>query len=337
LFVNFDKLPYVDLSKPWWPDSINDTLSVGGKLYYAAGSASLACYDYVHVLLFNKQVQKDNKIEDPYALVKSGKWTYDTFNRLAKSVTRDLNGDSKLDSSDLWGFVSGAKQVLPDFWIAANVQTITKDKNDQLVYTLSSNQKFAEVFERIYEITYDNNAWLRNEWTSSTEDSTKLFLEDKALFSDLILGTIERYRSMETDFGALPFPKYDESQDKYYTRIEGSNLICVPVTVGDLEKTSIVLEAINAESERIVTPAYFEIAIKGKYSRDEESLEMLDIICENRIHDLGDTLWCSTLRDGIFAPMFQAGDRNLQSKLASVESNLQEALKKANENFAKLD
>jgi len=34
-------------------------------------------------------------------------------------------------------------------------------------------------------------------------------------------------------------------------------------------------------------PAYYETCIQGKYTRDFESVDMLDIIFDNRIYDLG--------------------------------------------------
>ena len=64
-------------------------------------------------------------------------------------------------------------------------------------------------------------------------------------------------------------------------------MICVPVTNTDPERTSIILEALCAEGYREVIPAYYEVACQGKYSRDDISAAMLDIIRNDRIFDLG--------------------------------------------------
>ena len=61
----------------------------------------------------------------------------------------------------------------------------------------------------------------------------------------------------------------------------------VPLTVSDVERTSIILEALNAETYKTVVPAYYEIALKVKYARDNESVEMMDMIMESRIFDFG--------------------------------------------------
>jgi len=47
------------------------------------------------------------------------------------------------------------------------------------------------------------------------------------------------------------------------------------------------MEALGAESYRWVTPAYYEIALKTKYSRDEETSQMLDIIKSGLRFDFG--------------------------------------------------
>ena len=39
-----------------------------------------------------------------------------------------------------------------------------------------------------------------------------------------------------------------------------------------------VLEALCAQSYRTVTPAYFDVALKNRYSRDQETAEMMDLI-----------------------------------------------------------
>ena len=61
----------------------------------------------------------------------------------------------------------------------------------------------------------------------------------------------------------------------------------IPITVTDFERTGIIIEALSAESMYVLTPAYYEISLKTKYSRDNESQEMLDIIFASTVFDLG--------------------------------------------------
>ena len=82
-----------------------------------------------------------------------------------------------------------------------------------------------------------------------------------------------------------------------------------------------------------VIPAYYDVVLKSKYARDEKSVEMLDIIYDNRICDLGDTIWSSVIRDGVFAAKFRDNDRNLQRTIASMQPTVEDAINTAIEAF----
>ena len=52
-------------------------------------------------------------------------------------------------------------------------------------------------------------------------------------------------------------------------------------------RTAAILEALAAESKYTLKPAFYDISLKGKMIRDEESEEMLDLIFDSKIYDLG--------------------------------------------------
>ena len=95
-----------------------------------------------------------------------------------------------------------------------------------------------------------------------------------------------------------------------------------------LDMTGASLEALNCESANYVVPAYYEIALKTKYSRDEESAAMLDLIFKNRVVDLGDTVLCGTIRDGFIAQMFKSNKRDIASQVAKKEKTIQKLFDK---------
>ena len=83
---------------------------------------------------------------------------------------------------------------------------------------------------------------------------------------------------------------------------------------------------LNAESYKTVIPAYYEVALKGKYSRDAESAEMLDLIFESRVIDIGDSTLCGTIRDGFIYRMMRDNSRDLASQVASMEATINDKL-----------
>jgi hypothetical protein len=121
------------------------------------------------------------------------------------------------------------------------------------------------------------------------DEQVKMMEENRALFSWIRMRIVERLRGMETDFGILPLPKLDKAQPKYITHNNphtGAG-IAIPVTASDLERTGMILEDLCAESRYTLQPAYYEINLRSKYARDDESQDMLDIILSNTAHDIG--------------------------------------------------
>ena len=102
--------------------------------------------------------------------------------------------------------------------------------------------------------------------------------------------TAELLRDMDSDFGIIPYPKLDEDQEEYMTLVHnGSTLFCVPVTIKSekLEIIGAVLESLAYEAYKTVTPAYFEVALKSKYSRDDVSSQLLDVMYQSMYTDFG--------------------------------------------------
>ena len=337
LIYSINDLKYVNLDKPWWSQTLNSALSIGNKQYFAYGDYNLTTYDYTHVLVFNKDVAEKYSLGNIYDTVFEGKWTFDTYAELSKKTTHDLNGDSKMDDNDIYGLLSQPKHVLPCFWIGAGVESVKKNSDDIPVFDLDKNEKFREVIEKIFGITWDDGTWYKDEGGRNDDNSlSEMFASGHSLFLDTSFFSISNLRDMDSDFGIIPYPKFDESQTNYYSRVEGGMVTIIPKTNEKLEMTGAVLEALAYESRQLVIPAYDDIALKGKYARDPESIEMLDLIFAGRIYDLGDTYWCQVLRDGIFQDMFRTNNRDYSSIVAGVKPKIESEIQKTIEAFAAL-
>ena len=291
--VSFDRLPYINLEKPWW-DKNTKNMTIGGRLFFTVGDLCIMDKDSIFIVMFNKTVAKNSGAEDLYNLVRENKWTLDKFHSVIKETAKDLNGDGKMGFDDLAGLVSSDYGINIFYYNSGETVTL-KDENDYPYFTPPTERGILAA-EKAYSIICDKNAsvlasdlqagGISNPWTDGIN---KMFQEDRALFFVAQVTFIHRTRTMESDFGVLPSPKLDETQDKYYTSINPgvSNCVAVPVTIKDMEKTSAVLEALSAESKYTLMPAYYDITITNKMIRDEESAKMLDLILSSRIFDLG--------------------------------------------------
>jgi hypothetical protein len=95
-------------------------------------------------------------------------------------------------------------------------------------------------------------------------------------------------RAMEEDFGIVPYPKFDEAQQTYYTMTDGASaMMAIPTTIKNPERAGKITAALNAESWKRVIPQYYDVALKVKFTRDDESAQVLDMIMDGRTFDFG--------------------------------------------------
>jgi hypothetical protein len=93
---------------------------------------------------------------------------------------------------------------------------------------------------------------------------------------------------MVSNFGLIPYPKYNEEQTAYPCMVNDvATVLGVPVNAADTARSGVILEYMSYLSRIYLKPAYYEVALKGKFMRDEESGEMLDLIMRDRVFDLG--------------------------------------------------
>jgi len=61
-----------------------------------------------------------------------------------------------------------------------------------------------------------------------------------------------------------------------------STFLTVPKTQNDPERTGVILDALTYESYHDVLPIYYDVMVSQKGLRNEDSIEMLDIIYNTR-------------------------------------------------------
>ena len=248
-----------------------------------------------------------------------------------KVGTRDLNGDGKMDSDDAWGYVARSNDVLPGFWVGGGVTAAEKDSED-LPYNTMGSERFMTVIDKIFDIIHGNGIYYDS-------FGTPMFVNGNVIFNDITLHQLQNLRTMDTDFGILPYPKLDEKQEKYYMRLGGNTLFCTlkAASKEDLERTSVILEAMACESLKTCVPAYYDLMLKTKLARDVESEEIIDYIVAHRVIDLIDNLWVSEIRDGPLNDMFRKKSNTLASlneKLEPIFNRKRDSMVKA---FLELD
>lgn len=319
-FLDWHTMPYINLDKPWWSEQIADSFTINGKLFAMTGDIALTLWQHMITIFYNKQMAEDYGITNIYDLVINGNWTFDKMTAMCKDISQDLNGDDVYDQNDLYGYATVFSTAIDAYLAAFDIQVLKRNTDGWLEVDIV-NDKTINAMEKL------NNFFHNDTYAYMTPDDvvTTIFKENRTLFYPNVLKTSESLRDMDNDFGVLPYPKYDDTQDKYYsTSTDGFSLFLLPATISDSEMVGIITEALCAESYKEVVPVYYDVALKDKYTRDEESSKMLDIIRDNLIFDIGyiNSYALDTVGH-MFVELIRANSSDITSKYASKESSVQ--------------
>ncbi len=326
-FCNLRDVESLDFDQPWWLGDINDLLTVDGALYLASGTLGMQYLDNARCIYFNKKLAKDLGITDIYRNVSEGTWTLDQFEAYGKAAYSDLNGDGVFDGSDRYGFAGAMCEGLESMFFGLGMEN-TKNNADGIPQFVGVTEGKENIFARLKPYVTNKQLYFATDEIDPIKELYPMFMSDQALFILYTLRSVtSRALSEMDDFGILPLPKLDETQEKYRT-YGFQDVYGIPR--GHIEENVIrngmVLEALNFENYMTVYPAYKEIALERKYTRDEESAEMIDIIVDGMYMDFGmlfysqlntALLWLNPVVSGseTYSSWWAANEKALEQKL----------------------
>ncbi|MBQ8369112.1 MAG: extracellular solute-binding protein [Clostridia bacterium] len=318
--LDMTTLDHINFDQPWWDQNALDMLSFYDCVYYTVGDITTIDNRATAVLFFNKKMVEEFDLESPYDVVRSGKWTMDAMIANCKLVAGDLNGDGVMSELDRWGYTFW-QDGLYTMMHAGGATVGAINESGEPVYT-AEDTHFIEVYEKVLELV--DKAYSFNEKMDKNETGTNIFGSGNALYLWGLTYSIINMRDSEIDFGLIPYPKYDEAQETYYSNANAytNALVSVPITVSDQERAGLILEAYSAKGLELVTPAFYDIQVMTKSIRDNDSAEMLEIIFNNQMYDIGYFFrWGNTfskVKDGL-----AARSSNVSSILSSISKTSQ--------------
>lgn len=264
-YYNLRESDYIHWDQPWWLPGINDNATVLGQTYFAAGAYTIDKIWGMLAVFFNKNMLTDYGINiDLYQKVREGKWTLDDLFALAEMI--ETEGKYSLVAD-----IHGVRAML----YGCDIPITKKDENDgiSIVYY---TEKLSSVYDRLYNglngTTYAT--------TMANDGLTKdAFVKGDVLFLVTYVGRManDDMRNAEFEYGVIPVPKYTEGQQAYISSNVRWEMMSV-MSNAETERACIILEALNYASYNYVIPAFWESGLQKRYSRDPETIEMLNMI-----------------------------------------------------------
>ena len=285
VYLDFNTVPYINFDKPWWNRSTREILTYKDITFLAFGDLTASNISAASAMFYNKTLGEEYSFGNIYELVNEGKWTKDKMTEMCETVYRDTNGDGTKDSGDRYGY-SVSLNGFADTYLWCFGKQILEPQDDGTYKDVWYDEKLVNIVEWLYDVTYNQNyTYSEKKWNIEYD----LFCAGNSLFAGMTLGnTTWGMRDLDLDYAIVPMPKWDENQDRHYTIVGGGAVAeAVLQTASNLELIGAVTEALNAEGWKNLVPAYYDITLKYKGVRDEESIAMLDQILEDRIYDFG--------------------------------------------------
>ena len=326
-FYNLHAVNTLNLENEWWSESFTENLTLFDCLFFADGDISLTMWESLYAMYFNKQLAEDRGIDNLYELVADGEWTMEYLYEMTEELYED-NGNDKVDKEDTFGLIVNCHSLRAMVTTCGIPLTA---RNDEGTYDIVFFDDFTiDLFDELYSYVHENDSvyMMVLQDDSDYTDILRMFTNNQALF---ITGTLDQsavLRNMDTAFGIVPFPKYDDAQETYLSHsYDGHSIFSIPASLADPSMSGAIMDALGAESRQSVVPQYYEVVLKGRTTRDEESREMLDIIRENLYFDFGfvysnslDFLYSK------FGDLIENSSKSFASSIASVSTKYETLL-----------
>ncbi len=280
---NVKNFTHVDGTTPWW-DANSFKMTIANRLYVVSNDISVNNTSRARFLYFNKAIHEENNLEDPYALVNSGEWTWDKFAAMVTAISEDLDGSGTYDGNDRYGLLWEA----PDFFYTGCEVLLTgKDEADIPTITCV-NERTVDVFAKIKELQDDKQHVISYGTASQGIDISafphvynwgrSLFAGGQFLFVQNGANVANQFSDMEDPYGLLPNPKYDTAQTEYYHLID--SLACawgISSMTQNVEMTETILDHWAYNSDELID-AFYETTMKGRRLDAPQDAAMLDLI-----------------------------------------------------------
>ncbi len=286
MLSDFHSLTYVDLDADWW-DQGTLAMSIADKTLWMNSDINFLAHDVTFLTMFSKVMAEQQNLENLYEIVENQEWTMDVFSSYAKKVSSDVDGNGKYDENDNYGLIGTGSLGFATFYASElRFAACDAEGDPYLAMTDSDLLKASDLLDKVLDLLYTGHSTYIVA-LGKEQLAKEMFSRNQGLFYVECAGYIVGLRDMSDDFGVLPMPKYDKAQKNYstFTSVVGSTMV-VPQGAKNFEDMSKVIETMAILSGKSVIPTYYDLVLKRKTVRDEESAGMLDIIFSNRIYDL---------------------------------------------------
>lgn len=296
-YYDFNETEYIDTSMPWYNQDLINSATVHDQLYCLNGYITLSSYQMGLVMFFNQPLlNRFHSGVNLYDEVDNHTWTLDRLFELVSNVYEDVDQNTQANEGDLYGLAFNNVVCMWSFWKSCDLRLLAQDENGVPYYGLDE-ERTQRAIEKLVDLYHNNSGALTMAHQTGNDGEfdrcMEQFASDLYMFAHLRLLSVEseHFTNMESVYGILPPPMLDSDQENYAIGVHDQfTLLYLMGTMDEdrLDVASAFIELMSWYSYCYTIDAYAEVALKGRYSRDEDSRRMIDIIVDNVVIEPGE-------------------------------------------------
>ncbi|MCR5458247.1 MAG: hypothetical protein K6F14_09285 [Clostridiales bacterium] len=339
-YYNMLKLD-VDWTKDWWDQNYILDSSTDGKLFAIVGDWSIHTMSATWIMFYNKDVYETKFSEtDIYQLVREKKWTIDVMADMISRIKNDANGDSAYTFSegadaDTVGMMTTAHNDR-GLYFAAGLRYVTKTENTvngSFISALVSQDNASDVMDKLIQVC-NMEGYISGGYTNvqtAVQNGTTLFAGE-------VLDVLRRMAGAEDlRVGVLPQPLYQEGQENYHCYVNNqASILVAPTSYSEMAVLADFLTLFAYHSQMIVRKAFIN-TYKYTYASDEDSAEMVDIILDSRVYDVGYINTFATKMDGYVSTMISSQKNQYNNAAAKFSTQVTADIEEFRNKLAAVD
>lgn len=314
---------YTDFSQSYWHSDVNQNFGIKNSIYTAVGDMSMSTLTLTYCLYYNKTMGDNMGITDTVLeAIDKHDWTMDYFSSLVSEIYTDSDEWPGVTVNDTFGFSTDPYTCLDNWNYAFDLTLIERDSDGNLVCGYN-NERTVAAIQAVNSLCWEQKG-------SRVDNQPHIrFKNNRCLFISSVFDySMSEFAQMDNIYVILPFPLLDENQENYMTgAMDNYSMMSVPRTATNTEMISVVTEALNKYSEDILYPAYYDKALKNKYSQDPITAEMIDLVMAGRTFDMSQMFGAYTgWVGGLMRKLVAANSNDFQSEWDALEQSLNEGL-----------
>ena len=288
-YTALDTVEAMNLEADYWMRDLMDSATLNGKTYFAASDLQLMAFESSRCIYFNTQYFIDNKIEAPYALVKSGKWTLEelmSLSRQAKDLGNDSSWSFNVEGECVYGFTS-FNDCIHALMYGMGMRFTMKDATDMPYMTCSSSD-FLVKGSKLSEFLDETGTFYYSKSSGSENGYDRVFMKGRAAMVAVSVRFAAELRTAGMEFGILPFPKTDSDQTQYHTTVPAKlPVLTIPSSNQSPEEIGTILDALSYRANEKMVDLYYRerISLMNNSGDQLNNIDMLEIVKSTRSLD----------------------------------------------------